>query len=137
MSQILGLAGTIGWIVIFVVVVLVTISPPKLGDLDEDTRKALAASRSRPNQAAAGDDLRHRIVDIEEKLDVHRKHIIRIERRLIGAGVIIWALICALVSVYALGRNDWAPGLCFLAMAISFGIYGLVNVFSTKQSRQE
>lgn len=132
MSQVLGLAGTVGTIIITLVVLLVTISPPKVGGLDDDIRNALAASRSRPNQAATDDDLRRRIVDIEEKLDVHRKHIIRIERRLIGAGIIIWALICAGVSLYALARNDWVPGLSFLAMALSFGIYGLVSVFSNK-----
>jgi hypothetical protein len=132
MSQLLGLTGTVGTIIITLVIVLVTISPPKLGGLDDDIRHALQALRSRPNLAAAEDELRLRIEDIEVKLEVYRKHIIRIERRVIGAGVIIWALICAIVALYALARNDWIPGLSFLAMALSFGIYGLVNVFSNK-----
>jgi hypothetical protein len=58
----------------------------------------------------------------------HRSFAVFPQRKLRGAGVIIWALICALA------RNDWAPGLCFSSMAISFGIYGLVNVFSSESS---
>jgi hypothetical protein len=135
MSQLLDLAGTIGTIIVTFLIVLGVIWHIQSGP-DDDIGNALAASRSRSNYPSAEDDLRHRVEDIEEKLDLHRKHIIQVERRLIGAGVIIWALICAGVSFHALGRNDWVPGLCFMAMALSFGAYGLVNVFSTKGSRQ-
>jgi hypothetical protein len=134
MSELLGLAGTIGTIVATFLIALGVIWHLQSGP-DDGVENALAGPRVRPNQAAVEDDLRRRIEDIEEKLELHRKHFIQIERRLRGAGVIIWALICASVSLYALARNDWVPGLCFLAMAISFGIYGLVNVFSSKGSR--
>jgi hypothetical protein len=131
MSQLLDLAGMIGAIVVTLIIALGVIWHIRSGP-DDDIGNALAAPRTRHNQAAAENDLRRRIEDIEEKLNVHRKHIIRIERRLVGEGVIIWAMICALVSLYALARNDWLPGLCFMAIALSFDIYGLVNVFSNK-----
>ena len=101
---------------------------------DDDIENALPAPRSRPDQVVAGDDLRHRIEEFEGKLALHRKHIVRIERRLRGAGVIIWALICAIVALYAFIKGDTVPGLCFLAMAAAFGIYGFVNVFSNERS---
>jgi hypothetical protein len=132
MSHLLDLAGTIGTIVATFLIVLGVIWHIQSGPVDS-VESALAGSRSRPTQAAAEDGLRRRIEDIEEKLELHRKHIIQIERRLRGAGTIIWALICAIVSLYAVGKNDWLPGLCFMAMAISFGVYGLVNVLSREK----
>jgi hypothetical protein len=134
MLQLLDLAGTIGTIVATFVIVLGVIWHIQSGS-DDEIADALAAPRSRNNQAVAGDDLRLRIEDIEGVLSAHREHIVRIERKLRGAGVIIWALISALASLYALSKNDWVPALCFLAMALSFGIYGLVNVFSNKAVR--
>jgi hypothetical protein len=133
MSQLLDLAGTIGTIVATFLIMLGVIWQIQSGS-DDEIGNALPAPRTRPNQAAGEDDLRLRIEDIEGVLAAHRNHIVRIERKLRGAGVIIWALICAPVSLYLLAKNDWVPGLCFLAMGISFGIYGLVNVFSSERS---
>jgi hypothetical protein len=132
MSQVLGLAGTIGSIVATFVIVLGVIWHIQSGP-DDGIENALATPRSCPNQAGAGDELRRRIEDIEEKLDVHRKYIIRIKRRVRGAGAIIWALICATVSLYALVRDDWVFGLCGLAMALALGTYGAVNVFGSEK----
>jgi len=134
MSQLLDSAETIVTVAVTFLVVLGVIWRIQ-GSSDDGIENALLVPRSRSNQDAAGDDLRHRIEDIEKTLGVYRKHIIRIERRLIGAGTIVWALICAVVSLSALARNELVPGLCFLAMAISFGFYGLVKVFSNKSSR--
>jgi hypothetical protein len=129
MSQLLGLAGTIGMIIITLIIILGLISH------DDDGGNALAAPRSNPNQTASEDDLWRHIGDMEEKLELHRKHITRMERRFRVAGVIVFALISAIVSLYALARNDWVPGFCFMAIALSFGIYGLVNVFSREKGR--
>jgi hypothetical protein len=131
MSQLLDLAETIGTVVATFLIVLGVIWHIRSGTGDE-LRNELARQRRRPNEAAAEDDLRSRIEDVEEKLELHRKHIIRIERRLIGAGVIIFALISALIGSYALVRDDWVPGLCFLVMALAFGSYGLVSVFGNR-----
>jgi hypothetical protein len=134
MSQLLDSGGTIIWILTTFLIVLGVIWQIQSFP-DDDIGKVLAAPQSRPNQAGAGDDLRHRIEDIEKQLDAYRKRIIRIERTLRGGGIIFWALICMVGALYAIGRNDWVPGICFLAMALAFGTYGLVNVFSNEKGR--
>jgi hypothetical protein len=134
-TELLDSVGSIVAIMVTFLIVLGVIWRLQSGH-DDGIEKELAGPQSRSHQNSPEDDLRHRIDAIEVKLELHRKHIVQTERRLKGAGIIIWALIFAGASLYALGRNDWVPGLCFLAMALSFGIYGLVNVFSSKRSRE-
>ena len=66
---------------------------------EDESGNGLATSRIHPNRIITDDDLHRRLEDIEEKLELHRKHITQIKRRLRGAGVIIFALICASVSL--------------------------------------
>src|SRR5579864_4190374 len=108
MSHLLDLAGTIGTIVATFLIVLGVIWHIRSGP-DDELRNELEAQRRRPDETAVEDDLLSRIEDIEVKLELHRKHIIRIERSLIGAGVILFALISTVVGLYALVRDDWVP----------------------------